>query len=112
MANSRGRMRPGDHARPSTERASRDAASLTDPTQGVPALVVQIKRGSFRAFSAVCPHAGCQLQFDQQHDTFVCPCHGSTFNGSIGAVEGRSAPRGLSPIAVALGSNGQLYVDG
>jgi len=73
---------------------------------------VQPTRGSFRAFSAVCPHAGCQVQFDQQNDIFVCPCHGSTFNGVTGAVEGGPAPTGLSPITIALGSNGQLYVDG
>ncbi|HEY5272436.1 MAG TPA: Rieske 2Fe-2S domain-containing protein [Acidimicrobiales bacterium] len=88
------------------------AASFNDPAQGVPALVVQPTRGSFRAFSAVCPHAGCQVQFDQQNDIFVCPCHGSTFNGVTGAVEGGPAPTGLSPITIALGSNGQLYVDG
>jgi thiosulfate dehydrogenase [quinone] large subunit len=88
------------------------AASFTDPKQGVPALVVQIKQGVFRAFSAVCPHAGCQVQFDQQSDLFVCPCHGSIFNGSTGAVQQGPASTGLSSIPIALGSNGQLYVDG
>ncbi|HVB05169.1 MAG TPA: Rieske (2Fe-2S) protein [Acidimicrobiales bacterium] len=88
------------------------AASFTDPAQGVPALVVQVKQGTFHAFSAVCPHAGCQVQFDQQNDIFVCPCHGSTFNGSTGAVESGPAQAGLSPITVNAGSNGQLYVDG
>jgi thiosulfate dehydrogenase [quinone] large subunit len=87
------------------------AASFTDPKEGVPALVVQIKRGVFRAFSAVCPHAGCQVQFDQQSDLFVCPCHGSIFNGSTGAVQQGPASTGLSSIPIALGSNGQLYVD-
>jgi thiosulfate dehydrogenase [quinone] large subunit len=88
------------------------AASFTDPREGIPALVVQVKRGVFRAFSAVCPHAGCQVQFDQQSDLFVCPCHGSIFNGSTGAVQQGPAPTGLSSIPIALGSNGQLYVDG
>lgn len=88
------------------------AATFTDPAQGVPALVVQLTRGSFRAFSAVCPHAGCQVEFDQQADQFLCPCHGSIFNASSGAVERGPAASGLSPIPIALGSNGQLYVDG
>jgi thiosulfate dehydrogenase [quinone] large subunit len=88
------------------------AASFTDPKAGVPALVVQVKRGEFRAFSAVCPHAGCQVQFDQPRDLFVCPCHGSIFNGSTGAVQQGPASTGLSSIAIALGSNGQLYADG
>jgi thiosulfate dehydrogenase [quinone] large subunit len=88
------------------------AASFTDPKQGVPALVVQVKQGVFRAFSAVCPHAGCQVQFDQQSDLFVCPCHGSIFDGSTGAVQQGPASTGLSSIPIALGSNGELYVDG
>ncbi|MGA2305938.1 MAG: Rieske 2Fe-2S domain-containing protein [Acidimicrobiales bacterium] len=88
------------------------AASFTDPKEGVPALVVQVKQGVFRAFSAVCPHAGCQVQFDQQSDLFVCPCHGSIFDGSTGAVQQGPASTGLSSIPIALGSNGQLYVDG
>ena len=88
------------------------AASFTDPKEGVPALVVQVKQGVFRAFSAVCPHAGCQVQFDQQGDLFVCPCHGSVFNGSTGAVQQGPASTGLSSIPIALGPNGQLYVDG
>jgi thiosulfate dehydrogenase [quinone] large subunit len=88
------------------------AASFTDPKEGVPALVVQVKQGVFRAFSAVCPHAGCQVQFDQQSDLFVCPCHGSIFNGSTGAVQQGPASTGLSSIPIALGSNGELYVDG
>jgi thiosulfate dehydrogenase [quinone] large subunit len=88
------------------------AASFTDPKEGVPALVVQVKRGVFRAFSAVCPHAGCQVEFDQQSDLFLCPCHGSVFNGSTGAVQQGPATTGLSSIPIALGSNGQLYVDG
>ncbi len=88
------------------------AASFTDPKEGVPALVVQIRRGDFRAFSAVCPHAGCQVQFDQQSDLFICPCHGSTFDGSTGAVQRGPAATGLSHIPLALGQNGQLYVDG
>jgi thiosulfate dehydrogenase (quinone) large subunit len=88
------------------------AASFTDPAQGVPALVVQVQRGDFRAFSAICPHAGCEVQFDQQNRLFICPCHGSVFNGTSGAVERGPAATGLSRIPVVLGANGQLYVDG
>ena len=88
------------------------AASFTDPAQQVPALVVQVTRGEFRAFSAVCPHAGCTVQFDGTNDVFACPCHGSVFNATTGAVLQGPATTGLSPIPVALGPNGQLYADG
>lgn len=88
------------------------AASFTDPAQQVPALVVQVSRGQFRAFSAVCPHAGCTVQFDGTNDVFACPCHGFVFNATTGAVLQGPATTGLSPIPVDLGPNGQLYADG
>lgn len=88
------------------------AASFTDATLGVPAFVVQPTQGTFRAFSAVCPHAGCQVVFDQQNEVFACPCHGSIFNGATGAVEQGPAASGLSPIPVTLESNDELYVTG
>lgn len=88
------------------------AASFTDPAQGTPALVVQLRRGTFRAFSAICPHAGCPVVFDQQDDIFVCPCHGSRFDIATGAVEQGPASTGLSPIPVAIGPGGELYADG
>jgi thiosulfate dehydrogenase [quinone] large subunit len=88
------------------------AATFTDPAQQVPALVVQTRKGQFSAFSAVCPHAGCTVQFDGTNNVFACPCHGSLFNAATGAVLQGPAPTGLSPIPVALGPNGQLYVDG
>jgi thiosulfate dehydrogenase [quinone] large subunit len=88
------------------------AARFTDPAEGTPALVVQEQPGEFRAFSAVCPHAGCTVAYVQQNRTFVCPCHGSVFSGTDGAVEQGPATSGLSSISVALGANGELYVDG
>jgi thiosulfate dehydrogenase [quinone] large subunit len=87
------------------------AASFTDPAQGVPAFVVQPTRGTFRAFSAVCTHAGCPVQFDGQNDAFVCPCHGSVFNASTGAVIQGPAPSPLQRIPITLGPGGELYVD-
>lgn len=48
-------------------------------------LVCQPKAGEFRAFSAVCPHAGCVLSA-LRDDKAICSCHGSTFDPETGAV--------------------------
>lgn len=85
------------------------SAQFQDPATGDPAIVVQPKAGSFAGFDAVCPHAGCTVAYDQQRVRFVCPCHGSEFNGGTGAVEVGPATRGLRRITVAEGSDGQLY---
>jgi thiosulfate dehydrogenase [quinone] large subunit len=86
------------------------AASFTDPASGDPSIVVQPSAGDFRAFDAVCPHAGCTVGYDAPANLFLCPCHGSEFNTSTGAVVRGPAPTGLTKIAVTKASNGQLYV--
>jgi thiosulfate dehydrogenase [quinone] large subunit len=85
------------------------AASFTDPGTGDPSIVIQAKAGKFLAFDAVCPHAGCTVEYDQTAGVIVCPCHGSQFNASTGAVENGPAPTGLKTITIAEGGNGQLY---
>ncbi|MHB8681838.1 MAG: Rieske 2Fe-2S domain-containing protein [Acidimicrobiales bacterium] len=86
------------------------AAQFQDPTTGDPSLVVQPQAGTFLAFDAVCPHAGCIVEYDPNGHRFVCPCHGSQFNGRTGAVETGPAVTGLGRIRIAEGSDGQLYV--
>lgn len=85
------------------------AASFQDPATGDPSVVVQPQRGTFLAFDAVCPHAGCPVQYSRSDATFVCPCHGSVFNGRTGAVEVGPAQSGLTRISISEGSDGQLY---
>jgi thiosulfate dehydrogenase [quinone] large subunit len=85
------------------------AASFQDPSSGDPAIIIQPKAGHFVAFDAVCPHAGCTVEFDQSQDILVCPCHGSLFNASTGAVEQGPAASGLQTISVTE-SSGQLFV--
>jgi thiosulfate dehydrogenase [quinone] large subunit len=60
------------------------AAVYRDPSDGSPDIVVRHRDGSLAAFSAVCTHAGCQVEFAS--GMLVCPCHGSEFDASTGAV--------------------------
>ena len=57
-------------------------------------VVTQPVRGEYRAFSAVCTHVGCIL--DEVADgTIDCPCHGSEFTITTGAVVTGPAPKPL-----------------
>lgn len=100
---------PGTALGPATAVPVGGAASFNDPATGDPSLVVQPQSGTFLAFDAVCPHAGCTVEWDPAAKFFVCPCHGSEFNGRTGAVETGPAATGLAPIAIAEGPDGQLY---
>jgi len=88
------------------------AVNFTDPKSGDPAIVLRRSQGTFVAFDAVCPHAGCTVGFFRQANLIVCPCHGSEFNPDNGGLVRGPAPHGLTTIPVAVSSGGVLYVDG
>ncbi len=85
------------------------AATFTDPFNGQPGIIIQATAGSFKAFNAVCPHAGCTVGYSQGAKLIVCPCHGSEFNPTTGAVEVGPAAQGLASIKVVEGPDGQIY---
>jgi len=68
-------------------------------------VVTQPNSGDFKAFSAVCTHMGCIVS-SISNGTIDCPCHGSQYSISTGAVVGGPAPSPLpaQPIKVT-GSN-------
>jgi Rieske Fe-S protein len=57
-------------------------------------VVTQPARGRYRAFSAVCTHVGCILN-QVTAGTINCPCHGSRFTITTGAVVAGPAPTPL-----------------
>lgn len=48
----------------------------------------------FLALSSVCPHLGCRVHWEPQHDRFFCPCHNGVFDRSGKATEGPPAAAG------------------
>ena len=86
------------------------AASFSDPSTGDPSIVLQPQQGQFLAYDAVCPHAGCTVQYSQSARILVCPCHGSEFNPETGAVEVGPAVTGLRTLPIAESASGDLYV--
>jgi thiosulfate dehydrogenase [quinone] large subunit len=101
---------PGTAVGPARDVPVGQAASFTDPATGDPSIVIRPSPATFVAFDAVCPHAGCTVGYDPSAKVIICPCHGSQFNASTGAVELGPAPTGLKKLGIAEGPNGQLYV--
>jgi Rieske Fe-S protein len=52
--------------------------------------------GGVHAFSPVCPHLGCHVDFNTAEKTWDCPCHGSRFGSADGTVINGPAKTGLS----------------
>ena len=85
------------------------ASQFTDPADGAPAWVVCLSRGKYAAFSAVCTHAGCTVEYAGSTMEFVCPCHGGIYSARTGQVLGGPPPSPLPSIPVQV-TGGQIYV--
>ena len=55
--------------------------------RGKPVLLFR-KDGEVRAFSAVCPHAGCVVDWKAARGEIVCPCHNGRFDDQGGILGG------------------------
>jgi thiosulfate dehydrogenase [quinone] large subunit len=86
------------------------STTFQDPRSGDPGIVVQPHAGTFAAFDAVCPHEGCIVAFSSPEKKFICPCHGSEYDGATGALLRGPSPHGLGRIPVKEGPDGGLYV--
>jgi menaquinol-cytochrome c reductase iron-sulfur subunit len=62
----------------------------------------------FTAFAVYCTHLGCPVLWVPQPRIFLCPCHGSVFNGD-GTVAGGPAPRPLFQYPVRI-RNGRVEI--
>jgi Rieske Fe-S protein len=81
------------------------AASLR-PNSGIvfkfgnkPAIVVRTTDGELRAFSAVCTHLECTVQFKADTSQLWCACHNGIYDLSGNVVSG-PPPRGLEKFNV------------
>jgi thiosulfate dehydrogenase (quinone) large subunit len=87
------------------------ARQFTDPASGQPAWMVHPAGSTFVAFSAVCTHAGCSVEYDSSNVQFICPCHGGVYDARTGQVLQGPPPGPLQSIPVRV-DGGQLRVDG
>ena len=88
---------PGGQAAGSAAAANALAATSDIPVgggtifTGPKVVVTQPTANEFKAFSAVCTHMGCIVS-QVSNGTIDCPCHGSQYNITTGAVVAGPAP--------------------
>jgi thiosulfate dehydrogenase [quinone] large subunit len=84
---------------------------FNDPSLGQ-FYLIHLTNGQFVAYSTICTHAGCQVQFDPSSMDLICPCHGAVYDPSNGAqVLAGPAPFPLRNIPVQYdASTGNVYL--
>jgi len=73
-----------------------------------PAIVVNTEQG-VKAFSAICPHLGCVVTWNDMIGAIQCPCHDGRFSPDTGAVVSGPPPGPLPPITVSV-EDDQIYL--
>lgn len=69
---------------------------------GSPAYLFRTKSGVF-AYSAICTHQGCTVEYFKAGKKLVCPCHGASFDPfKAGKVVSGEANRPLAKINVSI----------
>jgi Rieske Fe-S protein len=64
-------------------------------------VVTQPSAGQYKAFTAVCTHAGCVVA-KVENSTIDCPCHGSKYSVTDGSVVNGPAPAPLAAVKVTV----------
>ncbi len=95
-----------------TESASAGRAAALRPNSGTifkfgskPGIVVRTADGDVRAFSAVCSHLDCTVQFKADTSQLWCACHNGTYDLGGNVVSG-PPPRGLEKFVVNIRGEG------
>lgn len=67
-------------------------------------VVTQPTEGTYKAFTAVCPHKGCIVS-TVADAKITCACHNSVFDAATGSVLSGPAPAGLAAKHVEVSGN-------
>lgn len=107
---------PTSRATPTTKAPAGTVIAKTAVPQGGGVIlknkyvVTQPAAGKFKAFTAICTHAGCPVkQVEEQQ--IKCPCHGSRFSITDGSPIGGPAKAPLAPVKLVHFGNDLVIPD-
>lgn len=77
--------------------------------------LIRRDKDKVEAFTTICPHLGCSINFEDASHLFVCPCHGGTFDfaGHRKELAGQTnpAPRGMDRLECRLSATNPEMVE-
>jgi len=71
-------------------------------------VITQPDSGTYKAFTAICTHAGCTVG-SVANNQIMCPCHGSVYSAKDGSVIQGPAPAPLAAKKISV-SGGQIFL--
>jgi cytochrome b6-f complex iron-sulfur subunit len=81
------------------------------PVNDKPVIIVNTAQGGLKAFSAICTHLGCIVEWDQNRQFILCPCHDGRFNAITGAVISGPPPAPLAESALTVEGDAVYVTD-
>jgi cytochrome b6-f complex iron-sulfur subunit len=69
-----------------------------------PGIIVRMNDGSLRAFSSVCSHMKCVVEYKEEEEIFLCPCHKGKYDLS-GKVLNGPPPKPLAELKAEVIKN-------
>lgn len=69
--------------------------------QNMPAVIVNHPDKGFIAFSRVCTHLGCLVEYHRGQQRFICPCHAGIFDLEGSVISG-PPPKPLATIPLRI----------
>ncbi|HEX9077406.1 MAG TPA: Rieske (2Fe-2S) protein [Anaerolineae bacterium] len=72
-------------------------------------MIVNTAEGGVKAFSAICTHLGCVVDWNKSKNVIQSPCHDGRFNPVTGTVVSGPPPRPLPAYELSV-KDGKIYV--
>ncbi len=67
----------------------------------IPAVIINRPEKGFIAFSRVCTHLGCLVDYNERKQLFLCPCHAGVFDIEGNVVSG-PPPKAMNAIPLRI----------
>ena len=91
-----------------------DRVDVWNKYPNVPVGAVYLRRlagDKVEALNVTCPHAGCPVEFKSSTNSYLCPCHESTFHldGTLASASSPS-PRGMDSLEAEVRNGAEIWV--
>lgn len=67
-----------------------------------PVIVVNTEQGGAKAFSAICTHLACIVEWDENRDIIFCPCHDGRYSPVNGGIISGPQPTPLPELPLTV----------